>query len=52
VTLGAFDGPDLIAKASGRVEWLALRAVVDRVYTLRDGHLADGMDPQLAASSL
>ncbi len=25
---------------------------VDRVYTLRDGHLADGMDPQLAASSL
>jgi putative ABC transport system ATP-binding protein len=24
---------------------------VDRVYTLRDGHLADGMDPELAATS-
>ena len=24
---------------------------VDRVYTLRDGHLADGIDPELAASS-
>jgi ABC-type lipoprotein export system ATPase subunit len=23
---------------------------VDRVYTLRDGHLADGIDPELAAS--
>jgi HNH endonuclease len=37
VTLGAFDGENLIAKASGRVEWLALRAVVDRVYTLHSG---------------
>jgi len=24
---------------------------VDRVHTLRDGHLADGMDPELAAAS-
>ena len=34
VTLGAFDGANLVAKASGRVEWLALRAVVDRVLSL------------------
>jgi len=26
-------------------------AFVDRVHTLRDGHLADGMDPELAAST-
>ena len=32
VTLGAFDGSKLIAKASGRAEWLALRVVADRVY--------------------
>ena len=34
VTLGAFEGGKLVAKASGRVEWLALRGVVDRVYAL------------------
>ena len=34
VTLAAFDGSKLIAKASGRVEWLALRAVVERVYSI------------------
>ena len=34
VTLGAFDGPNLVARASSRVEWLALQAVVDRVYAL------------------
>jgi 5-methylcytosine-specific restriction endonuclease McrA len=37
VTLGAFDGQNLVAKASGRVEWLALRAIVDRVYNLHSG---------------
>jgi putative ABC transport system ATP-binding protein len=26
-------------------------ALVDRVHTLRDGHMADGMDPELAATS-
>jgi ABC-type sulfate/molybdate transport systems ATPase subunit len=25
--------------------------LVDRVHTLRDGHMADGMDPELAATS-
>ena len=34
VIVGAFQGPDLVAKGSGRVEWMALRAVVDRVYSL------------------
>jgi hypothetical protein len=34
VTLGAFDGTDLVAKASGRVEWMALRSLVDRIYVL------------------
>lgn len=34
VTLGAFDGVKLVVKASGRVEWIALRAVVDRVLSL------------------
>ena len=37
VTLGAFDGPKLVVEASGRVEWLALRIVVDRVYALHSG---------------
>ena len=37
VTLGAFDGPQLVVKASGRAEWLALRTVVDRVYALHSG---------------
>ena len=32
VTLGAFDGTELVSKASGRVEWLALKALVQRVY--------------------
>jgi putative ABC transport system ATP-binding protein len=26
-------------------------ALVDRVHTLRDGHMADGTDPELAATS-
>jgi ABC-type lipoprotein export system ATPase subunit len=26
-------------------------ALVDRVYTLRDGHVGDGTDPELAATS-
>ena len=34
VTIGAFDGENLVAKASGRAEWLALRAVVGRVLSL------------------
>jgi hypothetical protein len=34
VTLGAFDGTALIEKASGRVEWMALRTLVQRVYLL------------------
>jgi 5-methylcytosine-specific restriction endonuclease McrA len=34
VTLGAFDGNELVLKASGRVEWTALKALVHRVYLL------------------
>jgi len=34
VTLGAFDGTELVLKASGRVEWTALEALVRRVYLL------------------
>ncbi len=34
VTLGAFDGNELVLKASGRVEWTALKALVHRVYVL------------------
>jgi hypothetical protein len=34
VTFGAFDLTQLVVKASGRVEWMALKALVDRVYTL------------------
>src|ERR1700722_4507591 len=34
VTLGAFDGAELVLKASGRVEWTALKVLVQRVYTL------------------
>jgi len=34
LTLGAFKGRQLVVKASGRVEWLALRAIVDRVLKL------------------
>ncbi len=34
VTLGAFDGTELVVKASGRVEWMALKALVYRVYVL------------------
>jgi HNH endonuclease len=32
VTFGAFNDGELIAKASGRVEWIALRTVVEIVY--------------------
>ena len=32
VTLGAFDGTEMVVKASGRVEWLALKALVHLVY--------------------
>jgi HNH endonuclease len=34
VTLGAFKGRELVVKASGRVEWLALKSIVDRVLQL------------------
>jgi hypothetical protein len=34
VTVGAFDGMKLIKKACGRVEWIALKALVKGVYTL------------------
>lgn len=34
VTVGAFDGTDLVAIATGRVGWMALKALVDRVYVL------------------
>jgi hypothetical protein len=34
VTFGAFNDGELITKASGRVEWMALRTVVDMVYKL------------------
>jgi HNH endonuclease len=34
VTLGAFEGEDLVAKASGRAEFLALKYLVKNVYTL------------------
>lgn len=34
VTLGAFDGAELVVKASGRVEWMALKSLVHRVYLL------------------
>ena len=32
VSLAAFNGREMIAKASGRVEWLALKSLVDRIY--------------------
>ena len=34
VTLGAFEGAELVLKASGRVEWTALKALVQKIYTL------------------
>jgi hypothetical protein len=34
VAVGAFDATELVAKASGRVEWMALRVLVERVYVL------------------
>ena len=34
VTFGAFNGTDLVLKASGRVEWIALKTIVHRVYVL------------------
>ena len=34
VTLGAFDGTRLVVKTSGRVEWMALKSLVHRVYLL------------------
>ena len=34
MTVGAFDGENLVTKASGRVEWLALRTIVDRVLSM------------------
>jgi HNH endonuclease len=34
VTLGAFDDEELVVKASGRVEWTALKALVHFVYLL------------------
>lgn len=34
VTFGAFNDGDLVAEASGRVEWMALRTVVEIVYKL------------------
>ena len=34
VYFGAFDGQRLVARASGLVEWQALKELVDRVYLL------------------
>ncbi len=34
VTLGAFDGAELVVKASGRMEWMALKSLVDRIYVV------------------
>ena len=34
VRFGAFDGPTLVAEASGVVEWLALESLVERVYEI------------------
>ena len=34
VTVGAFEGGNLIVKALGRAEWIALNTLVDRVYML------------------
>jgi 5-methylcytosine-specific restriction endonuclease McrA len=34
VRFGAFDGEEVVAQASGRVEWIALKALVQRVYLL------------------
>ena len=34
VTFGAFNNGELVVKASGRVEWIALRTIVQRVYVL------------------
>ena len=33
-TFGAFQNDELVMKASGRVEWMALRTLVERVYGL------------------
>ena len=38
VTLEAFDGDNLIVKASGRVEWTALKELVHRIYLLHSRH--------------
>ena len=41
ITFGAFSDGELVAKASGRVEWMALRIVVERVQAaLPDGDAA------------
>ena len=34
VSLGAFDGTRLVVKATGQVEWTALKILVQRVYVL------------------
>lgn len=34
VTFGAFKGDELVAKASGQVDWMALRKLVEQVYKL------------------
>ena len=34
VTFGAFDDNELVVKADGRVEWIALRTLAQRVYAL------------------
>src|ERR1700693_188688 len=34
ITFGAFNDGELVTKASGRVGWMALRIVVERVYKL------------------
>ena len=34
VTLGAFNGVELVAKDSGAVEWMALKRLVQRVFRL------------------
>jgi hypothetical protein len=42
VTFGAFDDGELVTKASGRVEWMALRIVVEHVYKLHSESRCSG----------
>lgn len=42
ITFGAFNNGGMVIKASGRVEWMALRTIVQRVYGL---HSRIAMEP-------